>query len=118
MAVLEHPVQKRTWSCMDIYVTLEARSKLSSTDIWYHCGGWNEDGDTWDTQLYCFEEELEHFWATVIGPAEFLRSKLLEAVRTFDLKWRSITINSSGALSITHADGSVESLPQFATASE
>ena len=118
MAVLEHPVQKRTWSCMDIYVTLEARSELSSTDIWHHCGGWNEDGDTWDTQLYCFEEELEQFWATVIGPAEFLRSKLLEAVRSFDLKWQSITIDSNGALSITHKDGSVESLPQFATAGE
>jgi len=118
MAVLEHPVKKRTWSSMDIYVTLEARSELNSTDIWYHCGGWNDDGDTWDTQLYCFEEELEQFWAAVIGPAEFLRSKLLEAVRSFQLQWQSITIDANGALSITHTDGSVESLPQFATAGE
>lgn len=118
MAVREHPAKKRTWSYMDIYVTLAARSELDPTDIWYHCGGWNEDGDTWDTQLYGFEEELEHFWATVIGPAEFLRSKLLEAVRSFDLKWQSITIDANGALSITHADGSIESLPSFATAGQ
>jgi len=118
MAVLEHPVKKRTWCCMNIHITLGARSELNSTDIWYHCGGWNDEGDTWDTQLYDFEQELEQFWATIVGPAAFLRSKLLEAVRSFQLQWQSITIDANGALSITHTDGSVESLPQFATAGE
>jgi len=46
MAVLEQPREKRSWCCMNVYVTLEARNQLNSTDIWYHLGGWNDDGDT------------------------------------------------------------------------
>ena len=76
MAVLEQPTKKRSWYCMNVYITLEARNQLSSTDIWYHLGGWNDDGDTWDTQLYYLEQELDQFWATIIGPAEYLRSKI------------------------------------------
>jgi hypothetical protein len=35
--------------------------------IWYHLGGWSDEGDTYDTQLADFEEQLNLFWADVIG---------------------------------------------------
>ncbi len=105
MAVLEQQREKRTWYCMNVYVTLEARSQLGSTDIWYHCGGWNDDGDTWDTQLYYFEQDLEQFWATIIGPAEYLRSKIRSCLFGVVKDWKRITIESDETISILYKDG-------------
>jgi len=45
---------------------------FSGGDIWYHLGDYIEDDDTHDTQLRYFEEQLELFWATIIGPDEYL----------------------------------------------
>jgi len=105
MAVLEQPKDKRTWFCMNVYVTLEARDQLSSTDIWYHCGGWNEDGDTFDTQLYSFEQDLEQFWAAVIGPGEYLRSKMHSCLYGVVKDWKRITFEEDETLSILYKDG-------------
>jgi hypothetical protein len=105
MAVLEHPVKKGTWCCMNIYVTPEARSQLNSTDIWYHCGGWNEEGDTWGTQLYDFEQDLERFWAAVIGPGEHLRSKIRECLSGLVKDWQRITFESDETLTVLYKDG-------------
>ena len=46
-----------TWVGTDVLVTPAARDQLNPTDIWFHCGGWSEDGDTYDTQLEDFEEQ-------------------------------------------------------------
>jgi len=105
MAVLEQPRDKRSWYCMNVYVTLEARNQLSSTDIWYHCGGWNDDGDTWDTQLYQFEEDLEQFWAAVIGPGEYLRSKIRSCLYGVIKDWQRVTIEADETISILYKDG-------------
>ena len=105
MAVLEQQRDKRTWYCMNVYVTLEARSQLGSTDIWYHCGGWNDEGDTWDTQLYYFEQELEQFWAAIIGPGEYLRSKIRDCLFGVVKDWKRITIESDETISILYKDG-------------
>lgn len=105
MAVLEQQRDKRSWFCMNVYVTLEARNQLSSTDIWYHCGGWNDDGDTWDTQLYQFEEDLEQFWAAVIGPGEYLRSKIRQCLFGIVKDWQRITIEADATISILYKDG-------------
>jgi len=105
VAVLEQQREKRSWYCMNVYVTLEARNQLNSTDIWYHCGGWNDDGDTWDTQLYYFEQELEQFWATIIGPGEYLRSKIRDCLFGVVKDWKRITIESDETISILYKDG-------------
>ena len=105
MAVLEHQAKQRTWCCMDIYVTLEARSQLNSTDIWYHFGGWNDEGDTWNTQLYEFEQDLEQFWAAIIGPGEYLRSKIRECLLGLVKDWKNITFEEDETLTILHKDG-------------
>jgi hypothetical protein len=106
MAVLEQPRDKRSWYCTNIYVTLEARNQLSSSDIWYHCGGWNEEGDTYDTQSHDFEQYLEQFWATVIGPGEYLRWKIWACLFGIVKDWQRITIEADGTISIQYKDGS------------
>jgi len=80
MAVQIEPSKVRTWSDTSVYVTPESRSQLATTDIWYHLGGWSDEGDTWDTQVYNLEQEIEEFRATIIGPAEYLRSKIRESL--------------------------------------
>jgi len=105
MAVLEQQREKRSWYCMNVYVTLEARSQLDSSYIWYHCGGWNDEGDTWDTQLYYFEQDVEQFWAAIIGPGEYLRSKIRECLFGVVKDWQKITIEADETISILCKDG-------------
>jgi len=109
MAILEQPAEKRSWCCMNVYVTLEARGQLSSTDIWFHLGGWNDDGDTYDTQLYYFEQEMEEFWATIVGPAEYLRSKLRSCLYGVVKDWKQIIFDDNEAITILYKDGTVKS---------
>lgn len=105
MAVLEQPREKRSWYCMNVYVTLDARSQLSSTDIWFHCGGWNDEGDTYDTQLYYFEQELEEFWAAIIGPGEYLHSKIRSCLFGIVEDWKRVTFEEDETLTILYKDG-------------
>jgi hypothetical protein len=69
------PKDASSWSSADVLVTPEAQDRLNTEHIWHHLGGWNEDGDTYDTQLVDFERELDRFWADLIGPDEQLRRK-------------------------------------------
>ncbi len=105
MAVLEEPADKRTWCCMNVYVTLEARNQLSTTDIWFHLGGWNDEGDTWDTQKYQVEQELDQFWATIIGPAEYLRSKIRDCLYGIVKDWKKIIFEEDMNITILYKDG-------------
>jgi len=105
MAVIEEPSKERSWSCMNTYVTLESRDQLNSTDIWYHLGGWNDEGDTWDTQLYDVEQAIEEFWATIIGPGEYLRSKIRECLFGLVKDWKSITFEEDDTLTIRYKNG-------------
>ena len=111
MAIREPPQTegKRSWPTTEVLITLAAK-ELDPTDIWYHVGGWSDEGDTYDTQLADFEEQLRLFWATVMGPEEYLRQRLLDCIRSFDLKWRQISIESSGKVWITFTDGSAQML--------
>ncbi|HSV98656.1 MAG TPA: hypothetical protein VLI39_00680 [Sedimentisphaerales bacterium] len=97
-------------STTEVLVTLEAREQLDASDIWYHLGGYSEDGDTYSTQLADFEEQLNRFWATVVGPGEYMRQRLLDCIRDFDIKWKHISIESSGKVWITYQDGSAQML--------
>ncbi|HOH65611.1 MAG: ATP-binding protein [Sedimentisphaerales bacterium] len=108
-----------TWVGTDVLVTPAARDTLSPTYIWYQLGGFSEDGDTYDTQLEDFEEQLNRFWAELIGPDEYLRQRLLECIRDFNLKWRHISVESSGKVWITCEDGTARMLqpPEISSAS-
>jgi len=111
MAIRRPPEKegRRSWSTAEVLVTEKAR-ELDSTDIWYHLGGWSEDGDTYDTQLESFQEQLHLFWATVLGPGEYLRQRLLTCIRDFNIQWRQISIEASGKVWITYQDGSAQML--------
>ena len=105
MAVLEDSAKERTWSYLNVYVTLESRSRLDTTDIWYHLGGWNDEGDTWDTQVYELEQELDQFWATIIGPAEYLRSKIRGCLYGTVKDWKTVVFEDDETLTIRYKDG-------------
>jgi hypothetical protein len=97
---------------VEVLVTPAARDQLATSDIWYHLGGFYEDGDTYDTQLYHFEEQLDLFWADLVGPGEYLRSRLLECLRDFNIQWRTLTIDADKTLTLTHPDGHQDVYPR------
>ena len=63
------------------------------------------DGDTWDTQLYDLEQELEQFWATIIGPAEYLRSKIRSCLYGVVKDWKKIIFEEDETITILYKDG-------------
>jgi hypothetical protein len=93
-----------SWTEKIVCLTPEARRELTSSDIWYFLSGWNEDGDTYDTQIYQFEDELEHFWADILGPEGFMRDKLLGTISGFVNNWKTITLEANGAMTIVYDD--------------
>ena len=48
MAVRELPQEegRHRWTMIEVLVTLAAREELEPTDLWFHLGGWSEDGDS------------------------------------------------------------------------
>ena len=96
----------------EVLVTPEASERLNLSDIWYHLGGCIEDGDTYDTQLYRFEELTESFWAQVHGPGKYLRARLLDCLHDFDLDWQSISIDANQIVTISYKDGHQDVYPQ------
>ncbi|MFC1766513.1 hypothetical protein ACFL6U_31095 [Planctomycetota bacterium] len=99
---------------VEVLITPEARDRLDVSDIWYHLGGYYEDSDTYDTQLYRFEEQLDLFWSDIVGPGEYLRSRLLDCLRNFNLQWQTISIAANNTLTVTHQDGHQDVYPQQA----
>ena len=111
MAVLEPEQTERPWHGSDhVYVTPEAREQLDTSDVWFHLGGWCDEGDTYDTQECQFEEELELFWSSIIGPGEYLRAKIVENVGSVKGDWQKITIDIKRTVVITYKDGSKKTL--------
>jgi len=94
----------------DVLVTPEAEQRVSPSEIWYHFGGWYDDGDTYDTQQFQFEEQLDHFWAQLAGPNEHLRRSILASLAGIQPEWKSVTISSDGTVTVRHADGSERTL--------
>ncbi len=112
MAVRELPQEegRHRWTTIEVLVTLAAREELQPTDIWFHLGGWSEDGDTYDTQLEDFERGLNLFWADLMGPGEYLRLRLFECLAEFNLAWQSVSIEANGKVWITYKDGTAKML--------
>jgi hypothetical protein len=97
---------KRQWfDDYHVYVTPEAQRRLSDEHIWYHFGGFNDDGDTYDTQSHEFTQQLDAFWLRLTGPDEPLRHKLVECLS--ELKdWQSVQILADGRVTLKLRDGS------------
>ncbi len=90
-----------------VYVTPEARDNPACQGLlWDHLGGELDYGDTKDTQLEHFDDELRRFWAEVVGPDEHLRTKIMDLLEDTRPEWRSVTVSSEGRILIQYADGS------------
>lgn len=93
----------------ELYVTPAARN-LRDQEVWYHTVGYCEDGDSWDTQLYDFGKELDAFWATLDGPDEALRRKLMEVTWSLPPRWQSVQMRSDGTVELKLEDGATRVL--------
>jgi hypothetical protein len=109
MALAENPpTEKYRWTDTIVCVTRTARKNLSAENIWFHTGGYNDEGDSYDTQLCYFERELQEFWNALVGPYESLRGELAQAISgCYELqdKWQKVTIQQDGSLEIVFKDG-------------
>lgn len=106
MAIRVKPTEEPPiWGAEEVLITPAANDRLLAAQIWHHLGGWSEDGDTYDTQEYQFEQELNRFWAELMGPDEHLRRELLEALDGLKEKWHSVTIAHNGRVTICRANG-------------
>ncbi len=109
MAVITEPPRgKYHWSEETVCVTKEARNHLSSENIWFHLGGYNDEGDSYDTQLYCFEKDIQEFWNELIGPYETVRQQLIKELYPLYDKWQKITISADSSLEILFKDGRMQ----------
>jgi hypothetical protein len=104
----EKPGGKYNWTTDVVYVTKEAREQLDNTNIWYHLGGFNDDGDSYETQEHYFDKDLREFWNELIGPHESLRQKLMEETYCLDDKWTKLTLSNDGHLEILFKNGKKE----------
>ncbi len=89
----------------DLLVTPAAAERLAPEEIWYHLGGQDEEGDSYDTQRSQFEEALDRFWADVSGPDESLRRSIVNAVRYTLSGWRSVVVSPDGVVTIHGTEG-------------
>lgn len=69
-----------------------------------------DERETYDTQEFDFEQELNRFWANVVGPDEHLRQSILSALAAIKPEWKSVTISSDGTVTFRHANGSEQTL--------
>jgi hypothetical protein len=110
MAILP-PQDKGHWMDTNrVFVTPQARERLVATEIWYHLGGYSDEGDTYETQETQFSNELERFWADFIGPDENLRQSIIKAMDDISAKWKRVTVTDSGAVTIHFKNGSTKLL--------
>ncbi len=109
------PAEGPTWAEDLILVTPKAQQQLGYSQIWYHLGGFSEDSDSYDTQEYNFEQELDRFWAELIGPDEHLRRQLLRETDHIKPEWHTIVIASKGDVTIHFTDGTIKALHSQST---
>ena len=106
----ERPEKAPDWADDHVLVTPEAQHRLSPSEIWYHFGGWSDEGDTYDTQEACFQEELDLFWMNLVGPDEQLRRGILDALQRIEQKWKFVKVSPNGKVRIRFDDGSVKNI--------
>jgi hypothetical protein len=113
--VSEKPTGKYKWQSDALYVTEKARQEMNDENLWFHLGGYNCEGDSYETQQYYVEQELAAFWAELIGPHENLRQELLSKINQhyplYD-KWQKILIEETGDMKIILKNGKTEMVKQ------
>ena len=109
--VSEKPTEHCKWHSDALYVTESARREVSDENLWYHLGGYNCEGDSYETQQYEIEQEINEFWSELIGPHENLRYDLITRInlhhRLYD-KWQKVILENSGDMKILLKDGKSE----------
>ncbi|MFN3166970.1 MAG: hypothetical protein ACE37H_07895 [Phycisphaeraceae bacterium] len=93
----------------ELYLTPAART-LRDEEVWYHMGGFCDDGDTWDTQLYEFGKELAAFWDQLDGPLESVRRCFVEATWELPKGWQSVMTLADGTMEIRMEDGRTQTV--------
>jgi len=104
------PEQASTWVADQVLVTPKAEEHLAPWEIWHHLGGWNDEGDTYESQEFDFEQELNRFWADVVGPDEHLRQSILSSLAAIKPEWKSVTISSDATVTVQYTDGAEKTL--------
>jgi hypothetical protein len=92
-----------------VYVTPNAREHLSDSEIWHHFDGWNNGGDSYETQAYQFSEDLDRFWDQLVGPDEHLRRRILEQLDSLT-GWQSVHVHADGRVVIRLKDDTEQAL--------
>jgi len=111
MAVLPPESGHAAWMNSDrVCVTPKAQKRLNTGEIWFHLGGWYQAGDTFDTQEASVQEDLDVFWADLVGPDESWRLQLMEATGGGRHDWRTVTISREGSVNVILADGSTKAI--------
>jgi len=109
MAVTEAPNKGKYQWCDDIVcVTKDAGETLGSDNIWYHLGGYDLEGDSYETQQYEFEKDLDDFWNELVGPYETVRQQLIKELYPLYRQWQKVTIFEDSSLEILFKDGRKE----------
>ncbi len=112
MAILVGSEKKiHRWCDYVVCVTKDARDTLGLDNIWYHFGGYNNEGDSYETQEYEFQKDIDEFWGSLSGPYENLRCECLRSIGgCYGLsgKWQKITITEDGSMEILFQDGRKE----------
>lgn len=106
----QRPEQAPDWADDHVLVTREAQERLSASAIWHHFGGWYDDGDTYETQEFDFQQELDRFWMQLVGPDEQLRRSILDALQRIAQTWTFIKVFPNGKVRIRFHDGSVKDI--------
>ena len=109
----ERPKGTCQWHTEAVYVTRAARRELDTNNIWHHLGGYSDEGDSFDTQQYHIEKDINEFWAELIGPYEQLRQELVSQINTehrFYDKWQRVVITKDGTVTIHFKDGKTETV--------
>jgi len=104
------PKKAPSWADDHVLVTPEAQERLCASEIWYHLGGWSDEGDTYDTQEVGFQEELDRFWMRLIGPDEQLRRNILDPLQRIEQKWKFVKVFPNGKVLIRFHDSSAKNI--------
>jgi hypothetical protein len=99
---------KYNWASDIVYVTRAAKDQLDNVNIWYHLGGYSDEGDSFETQEYYFEKDLNEFWNELIGPHESLRQKLISETYCLGDKWTKLVLTKEGSLEMFFKNGKRE----------
>ena len=110
MAKAPPPEDVNGWCDDEVLVTRAAEERLRPSEIWYHFGGWCDEGDTYDTQRCSFEQELDRFWADLLGPDEQLRRSIMAALAGLKPAWKSVKVFASGKMRVQFKDRTTKTI--------